>query len=261
MADFENIQLAIEDSILTIYIAREARLNALSMATLEEIKTAMQIAYDNKDIKGIIIAGKGEKAFAAGADIDELAGLNELNGRKFSENGQEIFSLIENSHKPVVAAIDGFALGGGLELAMACHLRIATQKSKLGQPEVTLGIIPGYGGTQRLTQLGGKGKALEMMMTAEMISAEEAYQLRLINHLVDDRETLMSRSKEILLKIAGNAPLAVGMLVNCVNAVYSFDENGFQTEANSFSNCFKSEDFKEGVTAFIEKRKPDFKGE
>jgi enoyl-CoA hydratase len=261
MAEFENIKFSIDDSFLTLTIARENKMNALNMKTLEEIRLALQSALDDKNIKGIIITGAGEKAFVAGADIDEIAGLNELNGRKFSENGQETFALIENSHIPVVAAINGYALGGGLELAMACHIRVAIDSAKLGLPEVSLGMIPGYGGTQRLTQLVGKGKALEMMMTGEPVSAAEGYRLNLVNHIVSSHEELFSKSKELLKKIAANAPLAVGMLVSCVNAVYYYDENGYQTEANSFSSCCKTEDFREGVNAFVEKRKPVFKGE
>ena len=261
MAEFENLELSDDNGILTIVVSREEKLNALNEATLEELRTAIQSAYDDKDIKGTIITGAGEKSFVSGADIDEIAGLNELNGRKFSENGQEIFALIENSHKPVIAAVNGLALGGGCELAMACHMRIATKNATFGLPEVKLGMIPGYGGTQRLTHLVGKGKALELMMTASTISAEEAFRIGLINQLVLDKEELMKRSKEVLAKILANAPLAVGMLVDCVNAVFNFDENGYQTESNSFSSCFKSQDFHEGISAFLEKRKPDFKGE
>ncbi len=261
MKELTNIKIEIDRQIIIITLARPEKHNALDNTTLEELRSAIQGAYDEKDIKGVIITGEGSNAFVAGADINEIANLNELNGRKFSEKGQEIFALIENSHKPVIAAIDGYALGGGCELAMACHIRVCTSKSIFGFPEVTLGMIPGYGGTQRLTQLVGKGKALELMMTAENINAEEALQLKLVNHIVKDKEELMTRSFQLLDKIIANAPLAVGMLVNCVNAVYSFDENGYQTEANSFSNCFKSSDFREGVNAFIEKRKPNFTGE
>lgn len=246
---------------MTITINREDKLNALNIATVEEIRSIFQRVYDEKQIRGVILTGSGEKAFVAGADISEISELNEMNARKFAENGQEIFSLIENCHKPVIAAVNGYALGGGCELAMACHIRIASKNAKFAQPEVNLGIIPGYGGTQRLTQLVGKGKALELMMTADMIGAEDARALGLVNHVVEDKAVLMDRSREMLEKILGKAPLAVGMIVNCVNAYYSSDENGFQTEANSFSNCCKSEDFKEGTAAFLEKRPAEFKGE
>lgn len=261
MAEYQNLLIQEENGILTVIINREDKRNALNIATIEEIRSIFQRIYDEKEIQGVIITGAGEKAFVAGADISEIAGLNEMNARKFAENGQEVFSLIENCHKPVIAAVNGYALGGGCELAMACHIRIASKNAKFAQPEVNLGIIPGYGGTQRLTQLVGKGKALELMMTADMVGAEEARQLGLVNHVTEDKESLLTRSREMLERIMGKAPVAVGMIVNCVNAYYSSDENGFQTEANSFSNCAKTEDFKEGTTAFLEKRPAEFKGE
>lgn len=260
MAELDNLALATENGILTITISRQEKLNALNRATLEDLRVAIQGAYDDKNIKGVIISGAGEKAFASGADITEIAVLNELNGRKFSENGQEIFALIEDSHKPIIAAVDGYALGGGCELAMACHMRVATERSFFGLPEVTLGLIPGYGGTQRLTQLVGKGKALEMMMTAQILPATEAMQIGLVNYVVADRSGMIRKCRELLDKVLANAPLAVGMLIGCVNAGFNHDENGYQTESNSFSNCLKSEDFQEGVAAFLEKRKPKFKG-
>ncbi|MBL3655033.1 enoyl-CoA hydratase/isomerase family protein [Fulvivirga sediminis] len=260
MSLYQNLTEAIENGILIITISRPESLNALNTETLDELRTAIQEAYDNKEIRGIIITGAGEKSFVAGADIKEIAELNELNARKFAENGQEIFSLIEQCEKPVIAAVNGFALGGGCELAMACHIRIASENAKFGQPEVTLGIIPGYGGTQRLTQLVGKGKALELIATGDMISANEAKNIGLVNHVVETQDELMELSKKIMSKIVSKAPLAVGMAINCVNAFYA-EENGYQTEANSFSNCTKTKDFQEGTMAFIEKRKPEFKGE
>jgi enoyl-CoA hydratase len=261
MANFEHLRLEANNGILTITISRPEKMNALNIALIEEIRTAIQKVYDDKEIKGVILIGEGEKAFVAGADISEISELNEVNGRKFAENGQEVFALIENCHKPVIAAVNGYALGGGCELAMACHMRIATENSKFGQPEVNLGIIPGYGGTQRLTQLVGKGKAMELMMTADMISGKEAKELGLVNHLVTNREELIDKCEQILGKITSKAPLAVGMIVTCVNAVFSHDENGYQTEANSFGSCCKSNDFVEGTTAFLEKRVANFKGE
>ncbi len=260
MADYQNLIPDIQNGILTLTINRPDKLNALNAATINEIKTGIEDAYDDKEIKGIIITGAGEKAFVAGADIKEIAALNEAYGRKFAEQGQEAFFSIENCAKPVIAAVNGFALGGGCELAMACHLRVATENAKFGQPEVNLGVIPGYGGTQRLTQLIGKGKALELMMTGDMISAQEAHKLGLVNHVVSDQNELINKCHEILGKIIGKAPLAVGMVINCVNAVFDPEEKGYQTEANSFSNCCKSEDFREGTSAFLEKRKPAFKG-
>ena len=236
-------------------------MNALNIETIEEIKLAFQAVYDDNAIKGVIITGEGEKAFVAGADISEIAILTELNGRKFAENGQEVFAAIENCHKPVIALVNGFALGGGCELAMACHMRIALSNARFGQPEVNLGILPGYGGTQRLTQLIGKSKSFELSMTGDMLKAEEAKELGLVNYVFESRDEALTKCTEILNKIASKAPLAIGMVIDCINAVYNEDENGYQTEANSFANCCKTDDFKEGTSAFLEKRKPVFKGE
>jgi enoyl-CoA hydratase len=260
MSEYMNLNQEQTDGILTITIRRPESLNALNGHTIEELKTAIQDALDNKDIKGIIITGEGEKAFVAGADIKEIAELNELNARKFAESGQETFTLIEECEKPVIAAVNGYALGGGCELAMACHIRVATENAKFGQPEVNLGIIPGYGGTQRLTQLIGKGKALELMLTGDMISAQEAKSLGLVNHVVNSKEELFELSHKIMKKIISKAPLAVGMVINCVNA-FEANKNGYQTEANGFMHCTKTQDFREGTQAFVEKRKPEFKGE
>jgi enoyl-CoA hydratase len=261
MADNTNILSEEKEGILYLTVNRESKLNALNFDTLEEIRNIFNEVSDNKDIKAVIITGSGEKAFIAGADISEIAELNELNARKFAENGQEIFSLIENCHKPVIAVVNGFALGGGCELAMACHMRIATANAKFGQPEVNLGIIPGYGGTQRLTYLIGRGKANELMMTGDMIGAEEAKSLGLVNHVCETKAAAMEKAGEIIQKVMSKAPLAIGMIVDCVNAVFIQGENGYQTEANSFARCVKSGDYKEGTSAFLEKRKPVFKGE
>lgn len=261
MSNYKNLLEDLADGILTIIINRPDKLNALNSQTLSELNHCVTNAYDNPNVQGIIIVGAGKKAFASGADINELKEVNELNGRKFAENGQEVFSLLENSHKPIIAVINGYALGGGCELALACHIRVGTENAFLGQPEVSLGVIPAYGGTQRLTQTIGKGKALEMMMTGEMVDAKEALSLGLLNHLVATKEDGLFKAQEILNKIFENAPLAVGMVINCVNAAFKFDEDGFQIEANSFANCCKSLDFVEGTSAFLEKRKPVFKGE
>lgn len=255
-----NISEDIKDGVLFLTIERPESLNALNTETINELRDIMQKVYDTKAIKGVVITGSGDKSFVAGADIKEIAALNELNARKFAEHGQEVFSMIENSEKPVIAAVNGFALGGGCELAMACHIRVASENAKFGQPEVNLGIIPGYGGTQRLTQLIGKGKAMELMMTGDMIGANEAKSLGLVNHVVSDKEALLQLAEKILRKIISKAPLAIGMIVNCVNAYFSDEENGYQTESNSFSHCVNTEDFKEGTEAFLEKRKPHFKG-
>ena len=261
MAEFVNILAEEKSGVLYLTINREDKMNALNMNTLEEIKAVFEEVIDNKSIKAVILTGAGEKAFVAGADISEIAELNEVNARKFAENGQEIFAMIENCHKPVIAVTNGYTLGGGCELAMACHMRIATSNAKFGQPEVNLGIIPGYGGTQRLTQLIGRGKANELMMTGDMIGAEEAKSLGLVNHVVETKADGLAKAEEIVAKIMSTAPLAIGMIVDCVNAAFLPEENGYQTEANSFARCVKSGDYKEGTSAFLEKRKPIFKGE
>lgn len=261
MEDFLNILTKIKDGVLYLTINRGDKMNALNFATLAELREIFEEVIDNKEIKAVIITGSGEKAFVAGADISEIATLNEVNARKFAENGQDIFSMIENCHKPVIAVTNGFTLGGGCELAMACHMRIATANAKFGQPEVNLGIIPGYGGTQRLTILIGRGKANELMMTGDMIDAEEALQSGLVNYVFPTKAEAMEKAEELISRIMSKAPLAIGMIVDCVNAVYEAEENGYQTEANSFARCVKSGDYKEGTSAFLEKRKPVFKGE
>ncbi len=259
MSEILNLNSNLERGIFTITINRPDKLNALDNRTMQELGLLIRKVYDNNHIKAAIITGAGEKAFVAGADIQELSGLSSLNARKFSEQGQELFALIENSSKPVIAAVNGFALGGGCELAMACHLRIASSKARFGLPEVNLGIIPGFGGTQRLTQLIGKGRALEMMMTGEMIDAEKAMNYGLVNH-VTEPENLIAKTEEILTTIMKKAPLAIAQVVECVNASYNEEENGYQTEANSFGICCKSNDFIEGTNAFLEKRPPSFTG-
>jgi enoyl-CoA hydratase len=259
MSSYKNLKLDVKNNILYITINRPDKLNALNFQTLDEIGEAMHEAYDNKDVKGIIITGAGEKAFVAGADISEFTQLNEINSRKISEKGQDTFSLIEKCHKPVIAAVNGFALGGGCELALACHMRVASDNAKMGLPEVTLGILPGYGGTQRLTLLVGKGKAFEMIMTGDMVTAEHALQIGLVNYVVPQAE-LLAKCEGILAKIIQRAPVAIGQVVECVNAVYNETKNGYEVEANSFAICTKTEDFKEGTEAFLAKRKPEFRG-
>jgi len=260
MSIYENLLLDLNNGILTITINRADKLNALNIETIREIKNAVQQVYDEPAVKGAILTGAGPKAFVAGADIAEIAELSEVNARSFAERGQEVFGMIERCNKPIIAAVNGFALGGGCELAMACHLRVASENARFGQPEVNLGLIPGYGGTQRLTQLIGKGKAMEMMMTANLVSAEEARHLGLVNHVVPP-EQLLSKCLELLETIRSKAPLAIGLVIECINAVYDKDENGYQTEANAFARCCTSEDFVEGTNAFLEKRKPIFKGQ
>ncbi len=262
METYNNLLLELTDGILTITINRESKMNALNQETMKEIGEAFHYVYDNpKDIRGVILKGAGEKAFVAGADISEFSGLNELNARKYAEEGQEIFQSIESCHTPVIAVINGFALGGGCELAMSAHMRVATKSAKFGQPEVNLGLIPGYGGTQRLTHLIGKGRAYEYLMSADMLSAEMALEYGLVNYVEEDVESALNKAKEILKKIATKAPVAIGLVVDSVNANYEDGSNGYQTEANSFARCFATEDFKEGVDAFLNKRPANFKGE
>ncbi len=261
MSDLKNLKTSIEGKIMTITIDRESKLNALDSATLSELREVIQSVYDDSELSGVILTGEGEKAFAAGADISELKELNELNARKFAENGQEIFQLIEDCHVPIIAVVNGFALGGGCELAMACHMRIATKNAKFGQPEVNLGVIPGYGGTQRLTQLIGKGRAFQYMMTGDVIDASTALSWGLVNHVSESKSWALDDARTILEKIGTKAPIAIELVVDCVNAVFNPELNGYQSEANAFAKCCGTEDFKEGTSAFIEKRKANFKGE
>ncbi len=256
---YTNLLTKTESGILIITINRPDKLNALNTSTLSEIKDTMKDAYSNHEVKGIIITGAGEKAFVAGADITEFGGLTLEKAKNMSANGHEIFNLIENCPKPVIAAVNGFALGGGCELAMACHLRVASENSRFGQPEVNLGIIPGYGGTQRLIQLIGKTKALELLMTADMVKADEALQLGLVNYVVPQAQ-LIAKCLEILEKIKAKAPLAIGKIIECVNACFRDGVDGLEFEINAFGDCCNTEDFKEGADAFLNKRKADFKG-
>jgi enoyl-CoA hydratase len=258
MTVLKNIQLTLADNILTIVINRPEKLNALNMETLKEIGISVQRAYDEFEIKGVIITGAGEKAFVAGADISEIAAVAETDSKKASERGQQIFKLIEDCPKPVIAAVNGFALGGGCELALACHMRVASENAKFGLPEVTLGLIPGYGGTQRTTQLIGKGKAFELILTGDMISAPEALEAGLVNHVVIKAE-LIPKATEILKKIAQRAPFAVSQAIKCIN-VAGKGQEGYEQEAAAFSLCCKTADFKEGTSAFLEKRKANFIG-
>ncbi|MEY2923073.1 MAG: hypothetical protein RL108_1699, partial [Bacteroidota bacterium] len=232
----------------------------LNIATIKELHDGLESLNTNPEIKVIIITGEGEKAFVAGADISEFAHFSIEEGAQLAQQGQELlFDFIENLKTPVIAAVNGFALGGGLELAMSCHIRIASDNAKMGLPEVSLGVIPGYGGTQRLSQLVGKGRAMELIMTAGMVPADEAYRIGLVNHVVPQAE-LLEFTKSVAQKIMKNSPVAIGKAIEAVNANFTDGINGFETEIKNFGKCFGTGDFKEGTTAFLEKRKADFKG-
>ena len=259
--NFTNILLSQDQGLAIVTINRPKKLNALNKRTLEELYNALKMLEKDSSIKVIVITGSEEKAFVAGADISEFVHFNVEDGGKLAAKGQEIvFDYIENFSKPVIAAINGFALGGGLELAMACHFRVASENAKMGLPEVSLGVIPGYGGTQRLPQLVGKGRAMELIMTAGMISAEEALKIGLVNHVVTQNK-LLSSVKKIADKIMRNSSLAIKGAINAVNANFRDGVHGYQVEIAEFGKCFGTEDFKEGTTAFLEKRKPNFPGE
>lgn len=256
MKAFQNILVSNENQIATITINRPTKLNALNIVTIKELHLCFKHLQNDSSVKVVIITGNGEKAFVAGADISEFANFTEEQGMQLAERGQEIlFDFIEHFPKPVIAAINGFALGGGLELAMACHFRIASPNAKMGLPEVSLGVIPGYGGTQRLPQLVGKGRAMEMILTATMIDAEKALNYGLINHIAL-LEELVPFAKKIAENILKNSPQAISAAIKSVNAGYS--KNGYEVEIEAFGNAFATDDFKEGTTAFLEKRKPQF---
>jgi enoyl-CoA hydratase len=257
---FENIISEPKGNILYLTINRPDKLNALNKTTIAELSVAIKNAGVDESIKVILLTGAGSKAFVAGADIAEFADFSPEEGRSLSAAGQHtLFDTIENLNKPVIAAVNGFALGGGLELAMACHIRVASENAKMGLPEVSLGVIPGYGGTQRLPMLIGKGKAFEMIMTGDMMNAEEAFKYGLVNHVVP-LEKLMEKCEEIAGKITAKSSLAVASAIHAVNAGYSYYENGYEREIEEFGRCFGTEDFKEGTKAFLEKRKPNFPG-
>ncbi len=254
----------LEDGIFTITINRPEKLNALNANVIAELSVAVQEIYDNPSIKTAMITGAGPKAFVAGADISEFITLNADEGAALAQKGQDlVFNKIENCPKPIVAAVNGFALGGGCELAMCCHFRVASENAKFGQPEVNLGLIPGYGGTQRLTQLVGKGRAMELMMTAHVIDATEAKQIGLVNH-VSTAETLLEHAKNILKIIMAKGPNAVARVIACVNvavvsdSAYTNGKSGYDKEIEAFGECFGTLEMKEGVTAFLEKRKANF---
>ncbi|HMU45279.1 MAG TPA: enoyl-CoA hydratase-related protein [Chitinophagaceae bacterium] len=257
---YQTLLTSLDNGIFTIAINRPDKLNALNKNVIEELSTVIDDVYSNPDIKCAIITGAGPKAFVAGADISEFNSLDSNGGQALAKKGQDlVFNKIENSPKPIVAAVNGFALGGGCELAMSCHFRLASENAKFGQPEVNLGLIPGYGGTQRLTQLVGKGKAMELMMTAQMIDAKEAKELGLVNYVTSPEELLL-KTREILNTIMTKAPIAIKNIISLVNKAARGDSDGLQKEIELFGKLFETNDAKEGATAFLEKRKANFSG-
>lgn len=256
---YQTLLTEIKDQIFYITINREDKLNALNIQTLSDIKNAVLSIYDDSNVRGVILTGKGFKAFAAGADIAEFANFTVEEGTKMSEEGHAVLRAIDHCPKPVIAAVNGFALGGGNELAMSCHIRVCTEKARFGQPEVNLGVTPGYAGTQRLAQLIGKGRALEFLMTGDMIDSAAALQLGLVNHVVP-ADQLIPKCEEIINKIKTKAPMAIAGVIRCVNAYYEKRADGNHIEINEFGNFFGSEDFIEGTQAFLEKRPANFRG-
>lgn len=255
---YKTLLTSLENGILIVTVNRPDKLNALNKNVMSDLDAAMNEIEINSDIKAVILTGAGQKAFVAGADISEFVGLSNEEGKALAKRGQDVFFRIENCTKPIIAAVNGFALGGGCELAMACHFRVASDSAKFGQPEVNLGLIPGYGGTQRLAQLIGKGRALELLMTGNMIDASIALEYGLVNHVVP-QDDLLPKAKMILEQIIAKAPLAIGKCITAANAVFS-NEDGYEAELKSFGDCFNTNDMKEGTSAFLEKRKPQFKG-
>jgi enoyl-CoA hydratase len=256
---YSAITTSIENAILLITINRPDKMNALNKTVLDELNSAIDEVYNNPAIRSAIITGSGQKAFVAGADISEFQGLKLDEGMDLAHKGQNIFKKIEESPKPIIAAVNGFALGGGCELAMACHFRLASENARFGQPEVNLGLIPGYGGTQRLTQLIGKGRAIELLITGNMLDANTALQYGLVNYVLPQEE-LLTKARSILELVNTKAPLAVGRCIKAANAVFDHTKDGFTEEVNLFGECFATQDMMEGTNAFLEKRKPNFTG-
>ncbi|MCC7232513.1 MAG: enoyl-CoA hydratase/isomerase family protein [Bacteroidia bacterium] len=254
---YNNLLVDISDGIMTITVNRPDKLNALNRETIREIGAAIEQGAGDSSILGIILTGSGQKAFVAGADIAEFTGISVEEGKKLSAAGHQVFKSIETCPKPVLAAVNGFALGGGCELAMSCHLRLAADHAKFGQPEVKLGLIPGYAGTQRLVQLIGKGKAMEYLMTADMMDAAEANRLGLVNYVTKGEE-LIPKCREMIRKISLQSPRAIAGIIHCVDAYFKEGVDGFAEETEEFGKCFGTDDFREGVAAFLEKRKPVF---
>ena len=262
---YHSIITHLENGILTVTINRPDKLNALNKSVFDDLDLMMDETYANHEIKGVIITGSGTKAFVAGADIAEFSSFSKEEATALSIRGQEVFQKIENCPKPVIAAVNGFALGGGCELAMSCHFRVCSDNAKFGQPEVNLGLIPGYGGTQRLTHLVGKGKSMEWHMTAKIVDAQEALSSGLVNHVTTNEE-LLPKVTALMQQILTKAPIAIGKLIECINvavindSAFTNGKTGYTIEAEQFGACFETEDMKEGTTAFLEKRKANFTG-
>ncbi|HEV3412390.1 MAG TPA: enoyl-CoA hydratase-related protein [Puia sp.] len=279
---YTTLLTALADNILTVTINRPDKLNALNKTVISELGEVVEEIYSNKDIRSAILTGAGPKAFVAGADISEFLGLSKEEGQALSAKGSDIFFRIASSPKPIAAAVNGFALGGGCELAMACHFRLCVPTAKFGQPEVNLGLIPGYGGTQRLTQLIGRGRAIEIMLTGRMVEATEAHTMGLVNYIVAEPDELLTETRKLLSIINEKAPLAVARIIECANLaagdgighsetwepdpfgrdeeIWDVSTDGFVREQEAFGECFGTEDMKEGTAAFLEKRKPRFRG-
>ncbi len=256
---FKNLDVNYKDKIAVVTINRPENLNALNSQTILELNRCFLDLESNSNVRAIVLTGAGKKAFVAGADIKEFADFSEAEGKALAKEGQEkLFNTVEQLGTPVIAAINGFALGGGLELAMACHIRIAGDNSRMGLPEVTLGLIPGYGGTQRLAQLIGRGRAMEMILSANFIDGKQAYVYGLVNNVVSS-QTLLVEALKLAIKISNNSPIAVKSAIRAMNAGYAKNQDGFEVEVDEFGKCFGTSDFKEGVDAFLNKRKPEFK--
>lgn len=257
--ELKKILTSVEDNICTITINRPDKMNALDKDVFTELEWIVDDIQQNSLVRSAVITGAGNKAFVAGADITEFSKLNKEEAMMLSKRGQDIFSKIENSKKPIVAAVNGFALGGGCELAMACHFRLCSNNAKFGQPEVNLGLIPGYGGTQRLPRLIGIGKAMELSMSGNMLNAEEALQSGLVNYVTTPEE-LLPRTKEVLKTINAKAPIAISHIISTIKTAIYDPKNGYKSEVESFGECFTTNDMQEGTAAFLEKRKPVFTG-
>ncbi|HET9441047.1 MAG TPA: enoyl-CoA hydratase-related protein [Longimicrobiales bacterium] len=260
MTELKYVLVERRDAIAVITVNRPDKLNALNAETVAELRTALEQTAADQNVRAVILTGAGEKSFVAGADIAELAKMTPLTGIDVSRQGQDAFRLLETMRKPVIAAVNGFALGGGLELALACHFRVASENAKFGLPEVKLGIIPGYGGTVRLPRVVGRGRALELMLTGDMIDAQEAYRIGLVNHVYPQAE-LMGAAEQWAKKMAGNGPVAVALAIEAVdNGYHTSTEDALRLESNLFGLLASTSDMREGMGAFLEKRKADFKG-